>query len=227
MIESVSNKLVYTVGSGTQFAFNLRFTAPEEIHCYILRGNEETELVRGVDFSVEVKSDYSSGALITLTPGSDLLPELPAGAVLSICRELPYIQSTALPDHGKLPSEMLELQLDKLVMMIQQLREICSRALTVPHGMTDSDADSVFQNFHQLARRAETAADAAEASQLAAAAAAAMAVEIADLARQVIAYYRDLELNKVTLELGPWSPTDSGVLIDYGVWTPTRNQSES
>ena len=104
MLETTSNKIVYEIKSDSKiFAFPIRFFQPSDIVCYL----DNVELENGVDFSVETKTDYSSGANITLN-----IP-VSAGSKLAILRILPEIQETSLPEYGKLPSTSLEKQLDK------------------------------------------------------------------------------------------------------------------
>lgn len=142
MLESTGNKVSYILADNPVFTFPYRFFQPEDIHCYILdeSGVEKTLLINQ-DFSVENKSDYSSGANITLvTSGTPNLPSgIPAGAVLTICRELSFTQTLSLPNLGKLPSSSMEKTLDSIVMMIQQLAEALSRCYMISHGMDWED----------------------------------------------------------------------------------------
>ena len=130
MIETTTNKVVYVVASNPVFAFPIRFSAPSDIHCYLYTDDTETELVRGTDFTVQSKSDYSSGANVTL-----LCPLVP-GSKLAIVRQMPMTQDVNLPEYGKLPSAALEALLDKILMISQQLKEVLDRALVYPPGAT-------------------------------------------------------------------------------------------
>lgn len=127
MVEQTENKMIYVVGSNPVFAFNIRFFAPSEIRCYL----GETELVNGVDFTVEAKNDYSTGANVTLNTGTENVPVLPLGKRLAIMRVLPFVQQLNLPEYGKLPSEPVEYQFDKIIMICQQLREEVERCVKV------------------------------------------------------------------------------------------------
>lgn len=128
MIESTENKLTYVVGESAVFAFPFRFFAPGDIQCFLKNGDSPEEtLVRDADFSVEAKTDYATGADITL-----LRSPLPSGAKFTIMRVLDLTQPLALPEFGKLPSAGMEAVLDKIIMICQQLRETLSRALVVP-----------------------------------------------------------------------------------------------
>ena len=154
MIESTSAKIVYVVGTSPQYAFNIRFFSPDNIHCYLKQDNTETELVRGTDFAVESKTDYSTGANITL-----LLDPLPVGATLAIVREIPPVQDLALPEFGKLPSSALERILDKIVMIAQELKEKLSRAVVVaPTADADTTPEALIESIHSAARNAADSA---------------------------------------------------------------------
>ena len=157
MIETTTNKMVYVVADNPVFAFPIPFFVPGDIHCYLYDGDTETELVRDDDFTVEVKADYSSGANVTL-----LVP-LVSGNKLTIVREVPLTQDVNLPEYGKLPTAPLEAQLDKFIMICQQLKEVAARSFAVPHGMDDYDNDEIYNAFRDLVNNAETWAEEAQA----------------------------------------------------------------
>lgn len=114
------------MGESAVYPFPYRILQKSDLKCYLAEGNNERQLTES-EFSVEDKEDYSSGANVTL-----LLNPLPAGAALVILREVPYTQDCDLPNAGKLPSESLEVQLDRTTMQIQQLKEEVDRAISVP-----------------------------------------------------------------------------------------------
>lgn len=157
MIETTENKRVYTVGTSPAFAFDLSFFAVEEIHCYVSQGGTAVELQRGVDFSVERKASYEGGATVTLSeqPTQNLPTGLPTGATLAIEREMKLTQELSLPRYGKLPSEELEKQLDKLTMICQQLQSRLARSMVLPptHTETDETAYSWFLELSENAGR--------------------------------------------------------------------------
>ena len=136
MIENTNCKVTYTVGESAVFSFPYRFFNASDIQCYLYTPGSESEevLVRNTDFSVEVKSDYSSGAEITL-----LRDPLPVGSKFTILRSVPITQTLALPLLGKLPSAALEVQLDRLVMMLQQLEEQLRLCIKIPYGSSITD----------------------------------------------------------------------------------------
>lgn len=206
MLETTSNKIVYEIKSDSKiFAFPIRFFQPSDIVCYL----DNVELENGVDFSVETKTDYSSGANITLN-----IP-VSAGSKLAILRILPEIQETSLPEYGKLPSSSLEKQLDKIVMICQQLKEVLDRAVVLEptDDLTVSELVSEVKAAYSYAVQARYAMNSALASKEAAAgseaaakAAAESAEDNAQISQGVYASIEEikgnLKLNEVHLNFG-------------------------
>lgn len=131
MIESTENKKAYLVGNSEVFPFPIRYLDDDYIECYL----EQEGKVRPLDQSEYdiVPLPESGGANITLK-----LSPLPEGALLTIRRQLPLVQQLDLPNTGKLPAESLEIQLDKTIMICQQLAEELGRCIKIPIGSTDS-----------------------------------------------------------------------------------------
>ena len=130
MLENQNNSIKYTVQDGRSFAFPIRFNATSEIHCFLSSGSGSgTELIRDVDFSVEPRNSYENGSNVLL-----LMQTLPAGCTLTIKREVPYTQTTALPTSGKLDSRSVERALDRIVMMCQQLADELDHVEKLPEG---------------------------------------------------------------------------------------------
>lgn len=246
MIETTTNKLTYVVESNPVFAFPIPFFKQSDVHCYLYSNGTETELLRGPDFTVENKSDYSSGANIIL---NNLLP----GSKLVIIREVELTQDVNLPEYGKLPTTALEAQLDKFIMICQQLKEITSRSFAVPHGMSDYDNEEIYGSFRTLVDNAETwaneaqsgasiatksankannsasqseqFAEAAAESSLRASSFAGSAAGAASSAVSAATEIRNIaeqaSLNRVTLNFGVWGA--EGILISYDDWTPVES----
>ena len=154
MLETTSNKVVYELnGESNVFAFPIRFFQPSDIVCYL----DNVKLESGVDFVVETKSNYENGANITLNV------EGKTGAKLAIMRILPEIQETSLPEYGKILSSSLEKQLDKIVMICQQMKEGIDRSVKIdPAG--ENTPDEMVQLIQKCAEDAATAKEAAEAA---------------------------------------------------------------
>lgn len=153
MIETTNNKLSYTVGMTAVFPFPIRFFEPEDIHCYLLGSNDvSTELMLGTDFSIETKENYEHGANITL-----LMDPLPDGQTFTIVREMAITQGVSLPNTGKLPTLSLEKQLDRQIMICQQLKEAQTRTVKLPITSTEDPA-----NYLDLAIDARAGAETAQ-----------------------------------------------------------------
>ena len=150
MIETTNNKVVYTVANNPVFAFPIRILSTSDVHCYLNTDDTVTELVRGTDFSVESIGDYSRGVNVRLL--GTLIP----GSKLTITRVVPMTQDVNLPTWGKIPSAALERQLDKIVMIAQQLRETLDRTLVFPQGDSEVSPEELRQQITTAA--AETSA---------------------------------------------------------------------
>lgn len=183
MIEQTQNKMVFLISENQNvFPFNIRFFAPDEIEIYLEEDSGTVKkLIPDIDFTVEKKTDYSAGADITLLPGSQNIPVLPVGKKLSILRVLPIVQKLSLPEYGKLPSKPLEIQLDKLTMICQQLKEQTSRGIQVPPG-GNTTPEALLSSIWQANADSMIAASAAAESATSAAESATAAAESATAA---------------------------------------------
>jgi len=132
MLENLNVKEQYVIASNPVFDFGVRFFSPGDIACYEYNPTTgvETELTSGTDYSVEEKTDYSSGAKVTL------LGTLNAGNVLTIVRTALPIQDVSLPNFGKIPSESLETQLDRGAAVQQQLHDTVQLTMRMPYGVS-------------------------------------------------------------------------------------------
>lgn len=160
MIETTTNKLTFLVGNDPVFAFPIPFFNKTDIHCYITNSDGILfELENGSQFSVEDREDYTEGALITL------LDNHFSGSKLTISRVMIITQDISLPQYGKIPSPSLERQLDKTIMICQQLREMLSRVVLVPPGLDATWEDlmnlltSAGQDAQEAAQRAQEILD--------------------------------------------------------------------
>ena len=210
MIESTQNKLNFVIGQSAVFPFNIRFFRPEDIKCFINKNNVQTELVRGVDFSVERKENYDNGAHITL-----LMEPLPSGAVLTILRSCDITQELALPENGKLPSAGMERQLDKLTMIAQQLSEEVGRSIKVGVGESDASPDALLESIYSAAASSEKNANEAARGASSASADAAKAAGSAAAAEASLTQMQIRPLGSVFLYPGSVAP-EGAALLDGG-----------
>ena len=131
MIETTASKVTHIVGEESSYPFPVRYLDPAYLECYLQQDGKVRQLAN-TEFSVSPVEE-SDGANITLKVNPN-----PEGALLTVRRVLPIVQQLDLPNSGKLPSESLEIQLDKTIMVCQQLAEELSRCVKVPVGSTDS-----------------------------------------------------------------------------------------
>ena len=132
MLESQNVKEQFVIGTSATFDFGVRFFSPNDISCYEYNPNTKTEVLlsSGTDYTIEEKTDYSSGAKVTL------LGTLNAGNVLTIVRTALPVQDVSLPNFGKIPSESLETQLDRETAVTQQLHDTVQLTLRMPYGVS-------------------------------------------------------------------------------------------
>ncbi len=68
---------------------------------------------------------------------------LPAGYIISIIRDMPFLQETDLVNGTRFDPEVMETQLDKAAAERQQLREAVSQTLKIPYGSNQSSEDFI------------------------------------------------------------------------------------
>ena len=164
MIEATNNKVNYRITDGvnTRYPFPYPFFKTKDLDVYLASdedGKDNRHLIEGEDYRIEQKEDYSQGAEVEL-----LLTEELAGKYLTIMRILPMVQETNLPVNGKLPSDALEMQLDKIVMVQQQMQEELDRSVKLSvHSSEDptnylSDVVKVATNAKDVALHSADAA---------------------------------------------------------------------
>jgi len=121
-------------GNGVTTAFPFTFKVFAESDIAVVLTDEdgvETALTLDADYSVALNADQetSPGGTITYPLAGD---ELTADELLTAIGDLDYEQPTDLPSGGNFRAGTIEDALDRNVMLIQQQREIVSRALKFP-----------------------------------------------------------------------------------------------
>ena len=154
MIETTESKITHIVGATRVYPFPAPYIDPAYLTCYLTE-NGNIRKLSDAEFSVSPVEE-SDGANITLK-----LNPNPEGALLTVMRILPIVQMLDLPNSGKLPAESLEIQLDKIIMICQQLREMLSRVVTVPPGV-DATWEELMNLLTDAAQDAREAAAAAQ-----------------------------------------------------------------
>jgi hypothetical protein len=118
-------------GVATSFSFAFKVFAAADIAVAIADSTGvETLLVLDTDYSVtlNVNQDTSPGGSITYPITGSALP---TGSVLTIVGDLDLDQPLDIPAGGNFNPVALENELDRIVMQIQQLREVIARSVQV------------------------------------------------------------------------------------------------
>lgn len=145
-VSTTTNKVSY-IGNGiaTNFAIPFPFLEKEHLKIYQLLNDIQTQRE---DWTVQ------NDNLIFETP-----PALNAQIV--IMREVPLTQETNYQENEILPAETLERDFDKLMMLIQQLKEKTDRAVTVD-VFDETDAANLIPSIKQSVSEAATYASTAQ-----------------------------------------------------------------
>ena len=73
MLDNNECRRIFPAGGTNELFFDVPFQKVTDIHVAYAFGGERVNLERNTDFTVEEKSDYSNGAVITILR-SDFLP---------------------------------------------------------------------------------------------------------------------------------------------------------
>ena len=162
MIQSQDNTVVYVVSEGLDYIFPFKFFRKEDLSVFL----DNKELTRDIDWVVDDRQDYTSGAVVNLK-----LTAATAGAKgkkLVIQRIIPVTQDVSLPTNGKINSLSIENAFDKLTMIAQQIQERTDRSLLMPPGEDGKDLQEVLGIINTAEKSAGVAATAAEEAATAA-----------------------------------------------------------
>ena len=152
------------VGDGTgQKTFSFGFLIFEESDVYVAvatsSDSEPSDLQQGTDYTVSMNADQSAtpGGTITLTSETGLAKD----AVLVIGSAVDYTQTLDLTNYTRFPPERITTELDRIVVMIQQIVELLGRVVQVPPTSSISPSDLFFQLLNAAESAAQSAEDAA------------------------------------------------------------------
>lgn len=116
-----------------------------------------TVLVKDVDYTVTINADQNATAGGTVK----LAKALPAGKSLAITSNLAYTQEMQLTNFSRFPPEILNSAMDRTVILIQQLKEMAERHLTVP-ATSEKTPQQVMQEILEIASTANVYASEAK-----------------------------------------------------------------
>ena len=137
MLDFVSRRAGPFTGEGqTWFPFGFLVYSPEDVAVSLASSADDVNprvLTYGADYEVTVNEDQQA------TPGGSvsLLAPLKEGEVIAIISSLKYTQETQLTNFSRFPPEVINDALDRTVILIQQLVEQASRALSLPVTSTE------------------------------------------------------------------------------------------
>lgn len=121
------------VGSGSQSSFDFTFKIFSESDLVVNKVIRTTDVailqVLNVDYTVVINSVTEGGTVIYTVPPTALEDSL-------IERAVPYTQDADIPTNNIFREVQIENALDKITMLIQQVKEIAGRAIAVPSTVT-------------------------------------------------------------------------------------------
>jgi len=122
-------------GNGVTTAFSTGFKFFDEGHLKVIVVTDST----GAEALQTLTTHYTVTGAGLDAGGTVTMVTAPAtGETLVIIREQPYTQGLDLEENDDLPSESLEEQLDKNVILSQQLLDALARSVQLPDGFTDA-----------------------------------------------------------------------------------------
>lgn len=124
-----------SIGGPQSFTFPYPFIEDSDLSVVVDGGwyGAVTTLLLGADYTVApLYGSYFNGGTITFT-------EDKWSGTVTILRDVPLLQETDYQDYSNFPADVFERDLDKLVMMVQQLSFRIDRCIHEP----DSDEDTI------------------------------------------------------------------------------------
>lgn len=149
-------------GGDAVYAIPFRVYRPEDLAVtWSSDGRTETELALGKDYSVQIVA--TGGAELRLAAGV-VGGAVPLGAMLAIASAIPATQEADFSNTATVNTGALEMQMDREVQMIQQLKEKLGRAVVVPAASEESPEDLLQSIYESEDNAAQSAAEAAESA---------------------------------------------------------------
>lgn len=167
-VTSSLNKQTY-VGNGTTKEFDFTFRVLSEGHIKLYLTNIGTEAVSEITSNYEVAPTggsfpADSGTVTYPVSGSALT----SGYKITLYREVPLLQETEYPNNTALKPKVVETDLDRITMMVQQNAEAIARSVQLPVTSDESGEDILTEIYNV---KAETQGYADNAASSAASAA--------------------------------------------------------
>lgn len=152
---------------GTSYPFSMQVLAAADIK--VVRTTiagalySDAVLDAGVDYSVSLNPDQESSPGGTVTTTASV-----AGTYVTIARNIATTQGVAIPNQGGFYPEVLERALDKLTMLVQQLKVDMDRSLLLSYADTGTSLDGIIAQLVSAVNAASAYAIQAQASATAA-----------------------------------------------------------
>ena len=157
-VSSTLSKVTY-VGNGTTTAWSFPFKVLSEDEIELIHTDaDDVESVVSSGYSVDGVGLDSGGSVTYPLSGAPL----PDGEKLTIRRVMPRLQGLDLQNQGGFFPDVVESQLDRIVMMIQDVEEKADRSVKVTIS-SDDDPDQLVAEL--TLKASETAASAAAAAE--------------------------------------------------------------
>ncbi|HEX2242217.1 MAG TPA: hypothetical protein VHK27_02970, partial [Gammaproteobacteria bacterium] len=169
MTISNENRVVRHIGNGVTTVFPYTFLIPEGravVSVYDTLTGVQTTLSEPA-YSITGEDDVNGGT-VTYNPGGVPIPNT---KWLIIERVMPYTQSLSITNQAGFFPDLLEQQLDRTTMQIQQISEELNRAIVVLPGETPPNATQLVATLNASQTAAAASATAAASSASAATAA--------------------------------------------------------
>lgn len=130
--------------SASSFAFSFKVFADSDIRVVetVISTGVETDLVLNTNYIVtrNVDQDNNPGGSITYKVGG-VTTALPSTKKLTIVGDFDYAQPTDIPNGGAFFANVIETALDRVTMLIKQLKERVDNALTLPVSVSGVSAE--------------------------------------------------------------------------------------
>jgi hypothetical protein len=118
-----------TNGVTTAFQFEFKVFAEEDLAVVSSEDGVDTELTLTTDYTVTLNGDQEDD------PGGEItMVAAPDGPTITIISDMDYTQPTTFTNTGGFYPRVLNNSLDRVTILVQQLKELVSRALVAPFG---------------------------------------------------------------------------------------------
>lgn len=197
---SPSRTVFHGNGVATTFPFAFKVWSADQLTVTVTMPGATEQTEEDVTAQCSISLTESGGSVVYLREGSPL----PAGAVLSITRDMPFVQEVDLVSASRFDPQVIEDALDQAAAERQQLREGLSRAVKLSATSATTPEDMV-EDIFDARDQAEQSATGAAASATAAADSATAAASSATTASQeatAAADSADLASQKATAAAG-------------------------